>query len=86
MFVAFNRFELQVTKKQALIGSHQGPCDEDIKNLLTLPAIKKQFKKIDPEKIKAELKEYGGWDDTELNNVEDNQARILWIACGNVNE
>lgn len=86
MFAVFNRFELQLTRDQALTGSHQGSCDEDIKALLTLPAIKRQFKKIDPEKVKEELKEYGAWDDTELSNVEDNQARILWIACGDIRE
>lgn len=86
MFATFNRFELQITKDQALRGSHQGSCDDDVEGLLSLPAIKRQFKKIDPEKIKEELKEYGAWDDEELKDIEQNQARILWIACGNIVE
>lgn len=86
MFATFNRFELQITVPQALKGSHQGFCDDDIKGLLKLYPIRKQFKKIDPEKIKEELKEYGAWDDEELKDVEQNQARILWIACGNIVE
>jgi len=86
MYASFNRFELQITRDQALTGSHQGSCDDDIKALLTLPAIKRQFKKIDPEKVKEELKEYGAWNDEELKDVDQNQARILWIACGDIRE
>lgn len=86
MFATFNRFELQITRDQALTGSHQGSCDDDIKALLELPAIKRQFKKIDPAKIKEELKEYGAWNEEELKDVDQNQARILWIACGNIRE
>lgn len=86
MYATFNRFELKLTKAQALQGSHPGPCDEDIRDLLQVPAIHRQFKKLDPAKIRAELHEYGAWDEEELNNIPDNQARILWIACGDIRE
>ena len=86
MYTSFNRFELNITKKQAEIGSHQGKCDHDIEYLLTIPAIKRQLNKIDAEKIRLELKEYGAWDEVELSDIEQNKRRILWIACGNITE
>jgi hypothetical protein len=86
MYAPFNRFELKITKAQALQGSHPGPCDIDIVELLTVPAIRRQFKKIPADKIAAELKEYGAWDETELSDHEANKARILWIACGDIVE
>ena len=86
MYATFNRFELKLTKEQALSGSHQGACDEDIAELLKVPAIRRQLDKIPPDTIKAELSEYGAWDDTELANVDDNRARILWVACGDIRE
>ena len=86
MYAQFNRFELSMTKQQAHFASHQGQCDEDVQELLKNKAIIRQFKKIDPEAIKSELSEYGAWDDVELSNVADNQARILWIAAGNIVE
>lgn len=82
----FNRFTLTITKEQARTGAHPGPCDDDIKDLLTVPAIRRQLDKLPPEAIKAELKEYGAWDEDELNDQQENRARILWIACGNVLE
>lgn len=86
MYTTFERFEIQMTKAQALRGSHPGPCDEDIRDLLTVPAIARQFKKIPPKAIKAELYEYGAWEEEELSDEQLNKARILWIAAGNIRE
>jgi hypothetical protein len=86
MYATFERFEIRLTKAQALQGSHPGPCDEDIKDLLQVPAIKKQLDKISAYSLRAELREYGAWNEEELSNHEDNLARILWIACGNIRE
>ncbi len=86
MYADFNRFSIKLTKEQALQGSHQGSVDDDIKDLLTIPAIKAQFNKIAPEDIQAELKEYGAWDDDELSSDDKNKSRILWIACGNIRD
>lgn len=86
MYTTFERFEIELTKEQALSGSHPGPCDEDIAELLKVPEIAAQLDKIGDETIKAELKEYGAWDEAELADNEQNRARILWIACGNIRE
>ena len=82
----FERFTLEITPEHAEIGSHPGACDEDIAYLLTLDEIQSQFDAISPELIAAELKEYGAWDEIELSDTESNKGRILWIACGNINE
>lgn len=86
MIAYFDRFTIQVTKKQALQGSHVGACDEDIKYLRTLPKIRRQLNRLDPEKLKAELREYGAWDETELSNHDKNLSRILWLACGDIRD
>ncbi len=86
MFASFNSFEIQMTKAQAITGSHSGSCDSDIADLLTDKKIQKQLEVIGHEKIKAELKEYGAWSEAELNNWEDCKARIVWLAAGNICE
>ena len=84
MFASFNRFELNITKKDASSMSHQGDCDDDVTALL--PKYEKQLKKIGNEKIASELKEYGAWDENELSDEYANMKRILWIASGNIIE
>lgn len=84
MIAQFNRFEIAMTKNQAHFASHQGECIENVRELLKNRNIVRQFKKIDPEAIKAELSEYGAWDDVELSDIIANQERILWIAAGDI--
>ena len=87
MYATFERFEIQMTKEQALSASQPGKdATEDVKNLLELPTIKRQLKRIGAETIKAELSEYGAWDSEELADVEANKQRIVWIAACNIRE
>ena len=51
MFASFERFELELTKEQAHIGSHQGRCDDDITYLRTIPAIRRQLVKLGVTKV-----------------------------------
>ena len=78
--------ELNITKKQAAIGSHAGQCDSDINYLMQLPKIKRQLNKIPVDLLASELEEYGAWNDVELSNHAENLQRILWIACGDILE
>jgi len=78
--------ELEINLDDAKLGSHQGRCDDDIDYLLTLDYIKKQFDGISADLLVDELLEYGAWDDTELLDHEENKARLLWIACGEIVE
>lgn len=78
--------ELKLTMEQARIGSHSGPCDGDIAYLRTVPAIRRQLDKLDPENLRRELEDYGAWNEEELSNHDDNLTRWLWIACGDIDE
>ena len=82
---SFNRFEISLTKPDYESATIPG-CDAQpqIKTILYKPYIKRQFAVIAPQKIAAELKEYGAWDETELKDTVMNQYRIIWIAAGNI--
>ena len=41
---------------------------------------------INPELIRKELKEYGAWNESELQDDERNWERILWITACNIKE
>ena len=80
------RIELQITRKQAATGYHSGACDLDIEELSKLPAIARQLRKINPQTLREELREWGTWSDEELSDHEQNLQRILWLACGDIVE
>lgn len=84
MYASFNHFEIEMTKEQAHSVTHSGKCDIDVEILLENPKIKRQLKKITDEKLAAELKEYGAWDEEELKDRKANEQRIIWIAGGNI--
>jgi hypothetical protein len=85
-YASFNRFEIRLKIDDALSVSHSGQCDDDVAALLRVDYVAKQLDKIDPAAIAAELREYGAWDDEQLADHDDNLARILWIAGGNIRE
>jgi hypothetical protein len=78
------RIELNIPKGLASIGYHSGACDSDIEELMSLDSIKAQLLGIPPQILSDELKEFGAWDSDELANHQNNLARILWIACGDL--
>lgn len=86
MYASFNRFEIQLTKVQAASCSHPGQCDADVGALLHVPKVRRMLNRINPDLIRAELKEYGAWNDQELMDMEQNRARIVWIAANNIME
>lgn len=89
-WASFNRFELRISGQAVIDCSHSGGCDDDVAHWA--PKIASQIERDDfankptPEKIRAELKEYGAWDDEELADDEANFQRLVWIACGNIAE
>lgn len=80
------RIELNITKKQAGIGSHPGDCESDVNYLRQLPSIRRQLEKLSPELVAEELKEYGAWDNEELADHNQNLTRLLWVACCDIVE
>lgn len=80
------RIEFYLTPADAGIGHHSGQCDDDVEYLRGVPYIAKQLAEIDPATLAGELREYGAWDESELSNHDDNLNRILWIACGDIQE
>jgi hypothetical protein len=80
------RIELQIELDHANAGHHQGQCDADIERLLTVDYIKAQLDAIPPALLADELREYGAWDQDELADHEQNKARILWLACGDITD
>lgn len=80
------RIELDISPEESSKGYHQGQCDDDIAELRQVPHIKKQLDALDPQLVAQELKETGGWDETELADHDANLARLLWIACSDIAE
>src|SRR5580765_232526 len=84
MFACFNRFELILTRDQAHTGYHQGQCDDDIAYLRTILGIENQLQVLPSADVRAELQEYGAWDDDQLADHDENLSRLLWLACGDI--
>lgn len=82
----FEGFSIDMTLEQALNASHPGPCDADVEALIAHESIRLQLDHISDEALKAELSEFGAWDEDQLSNREENEARIVWIAAGNITE
>ena len=76
----FNRFDLHIPKKAIAPCSSSGDCTDAVREW----RLKTNFKHISDDDLKDELSEYGAWDEGELNNRENNEERILWIAAGNI--
>lgn len=79
--------ELELTMEQAkscsVGGQDNGPA---VKELLQDATIREQVDKWNSERLRKELREYGAWTDAELRDDEQNQVRLLWIACGDIAE
>lgn len=78
------RIEFWLYEADARFGYHPGQCDASIAGLRQQPYIAKQLDAIDPAALRAELCEYGAWDEPELANHDENLSRILWLACGDI--
>lgn len=85
-FDGLRGLEIEMTPEQARSASHQGHCDEDVACLLRDPGIAKQFDALDPDEIRAGLKEVGAWNADELADDEQNRHRALWLAACDMRE
>lgn len=80
------KLQLTFTKSEynsiPITGQAIGPITELIKK----PRIIAQFGLVPDQLLIETLKEFGCWDDSELQNRADNIQRILWIACLDLQE
>ena len=86
MWASFNNLEIEMTLNQAESCSHPGDCEHDVRMLMEHPLIKRQRRKIAPELIRQELREWGSWSEEELAYDDSNWMRILWIGANNITE
>ena len=61
--------------------SHQGDCLADVQ--AWLPKCRDWAADAT---LRAELKEYGAWDDLDTATTETLRERVLWCACGDIRE
>lgn len=79
----FERFSISLPDDAVEQCNHSGSCDADVEywaGQLTRPSH------LTPEKLRAELKEYGAWDEGELADDAANWHRIIWIAAGRIQD
>jgi len=85
-WISNNGIELNITKKQAVSPAHFGPRYKDVLELSKIPVIRRQLDRITANSLVSFLSEYGAWDDEELAAHEENKLRLLWLACGDIDE
>lgn len=79
----FERFALDIPADAVPACSHQGACDADVAHWA--PKVARPDE-CTPDALRAELREYGAWDDAELADDAENWQRAVWIACGSIRE
>lgn len=89
-WASFNRFELRLSGQCVLDCSHSGDCADDVARHVR--QVRRQINsdnftnKPTPDKIRAELAEYGAWDAEQLACDVENFNRLVWIAANNIAE
>ena len=84
MWAYIEGIELQLTRKEAHIASHQGQCDEDVRYVSQLPKVARQLRKLTPAQVRDALKPFGAWDETDLADHNQNLQRLVWVAAGQI--
>ena len=78
----FDHFSLDLPVEAIADCSHPGDCDDDVAHWHSSV----DFSHITDSDLAAELREYGAWNDDQLQDRDDNEQRLLWIAAGNLQE
>lgn len=77
---------LSFTRAQVYSVPCQGSADEAVHRLSLMPSILIQFAFISDSSMRSILRPYGAWDDSELEDRQDNIHRLLWLACLDIQE
>ena len=78
----FDRFTVEMPFEAVGDCSHQGDCQPEVRDWL--PRL--DLSNVKPDDLRAELAEYGAWEEDELQEHQTNLERIIWIAAGNIRE
>lgn len=83
---SFNRFEILLPEDCVYECSGPGDAEPAVLHWLNDAAVSAEIEQIPDEKLRAELREYGAWDDDELMDDEANHKRILWLSACDIRE
>lgn len=87
-WASFNRFELRMPGESVQDIAQSGQNDAAVE--YWTPKILAQIEADDfankptVDSVRAELNEYGSWDDEELSDDGQNWNRLIWIAAWNI--
>jgi len=76
--------EIEIPLGLAKTMAHQGDCQADVVAAIE-HGLADQLEGKENE-VRQELREYGAWDDEELEDDDENNMRILWLAANNIVE
>ena len=79
--VSFDRFEIEMSLRAVKECSHSGQCDGDVENWQSQIVRPKE---CTSDRLRAELDEYGAWEDFQLADDAQNWRRIVWLAAGRI--
>lgn len=77
---------LRVILADALPCAMPGQVDHKVRELSQRPYIARQLATVSPQAARAALRPFGVWSEYELRDHSANLLRLLWIACGDIQE
>jgi hypothetical protein len=80
------RVTLKISKALAKDASHQGDCEDSVREAMRKPYLAKQLDALNMDHVRAYLSELGAWDEDELEDEDMCKVRLVWLACGDINE
>lgn len=89
-WASFNRFELRLpgaAVTEICQSGDNGPAVDEWADKIAAQVETDNFpNRPTPDKIRAELEEYGAWDAAELADDAANWRRMVWCAAWNIAE
>ena len=80
----YGGFNLEFTQDQVSACSHQGECYDDC--AVVANEINDQLKNHENHRKIDLLLECGAWEKDELQDENENDIKIVWIACNDIKE
>lgn len=84
-WASFNRFELRLPGQAVLDIAQSGSNDVAVARWVDDPRIE-WSERVSCASVRAELSEYGAWDESQLADNKANRRRILWQAAWQIAE